>query len=496
MGMSKKLRVLFIAAECAPFAKTGGLADVVGALPKALAGLGHETRLVMPFYKSMRDSGWGKTLVKSSVHFPAWVPETRVLREFDIREDKLPGSEIPVWMLDQPLYYERERFYGDEKGDYADNLDRFAFFAHAALQACIATGWIPDVIHAHDWHAGLVPVYLRTLYSKSPLAKASVVYTVHNLAYQGLFPDHQFVHLGLPGELFIAEQLEFYGQVNFMKAALLFADRVNTVSPRYADEIRGQEFGCGLDGVLRKRGETLSGIINGLDYSEWSPEHDKHLPAHYSVQALDRKKQVKAELLKLCGFEGDDDLPLLAVISRLDNMKGLNLIEEIMDYLMHMDLRLVLLGTGDPRFHESFQRVAEMYPDRCSVHLKFDNAVAHLIEGGSDIFLMPSRFEPCGLNQLISLRYGTVPVVRAVGGLADTVKEYDPKTGLGNGFTFHEFSSMGLFNAIQRALEAYKDSQLWAKIQKTGMSADYSWAASARAYVTLYEKSLSDLPIA
>lgn len=482
-------KILFVTAECAPFAKTGGLADVCGTLPKALAALGHEVRVVLPYYKSVRTAGFGKTLLKSGVSISKLAPETGLKRSFQLRKELLPGATIPVYLIDQPDYYERERFYGDEAGDFGDNLDRFAFLAHAALATAESEGFKPDIVHCHDWHTGLIPAYLRTLYADAPFWKnTGTLFTIHNLAYQGHFPEHLYGRSGLPPALWSADGVEFYGQVNFMKAALHFSDRINTVSPRYAEEIQGMELGCGLDGVLRIRKEALSGIINGVDYSEWSPEIDPHLSVKYSKDSLELKEKFKHDFIKSLNLDWEPKSPLIGVVSRLDNMKGLNLLEEIMDYLIHMDLNFILLGTGDPRYMESFKRIGETYPDKASIHLKFSNELAHKIEAASDIFLMPSRFEPCGLNQLISLRYGTVPVVRATGGLADTVKEYDPRTGTGNGFVFHEFNSMGLFNATKRALELFQNKEKWRNLQITGMSQDFSWAASARNYSSLYKK--------
>jgi starch synthase len=487
MAPSKK--ILFVSAECAPFAKTGGLADVCGSLPKALAALGHEVRVVLPYYKTVRTGGFGKTLLKAGVALSALAPESGIKRVFQLRKDLLPGAAIPVYMIDQPEYFERERFYGDEHGDFGDNLDRFAFFAHAALAAAESEGFKPDIVHCHDWHTGLIPAYLRTLYAGASFwEKTGTLFTIHNLAYQGLFPEHLYGRSGLPGSLWNTDGVEFYGQLNFMKAALRFADRINTVSPRYAEEIKGVELGCGLDGVLVERRGELSGIINGLDYGEWSPESDPHLSRKYSKDTLDNKEKFKQDFIKDFKLDWNPEAPLLGVVSRLDAMKGLNLLEEIMDYLIHMDLNFILLGTGDPRYMESFKRIGETYPDKASIHLTFSNELAHKIEAASDIFLMPSRFEPCGLNQLISLRYGTIPVVRATGGLADTVKEYDPKGGGGNGFIFHEFNSMGLFNAIKRALELYPQKPKWRKLQQTGMGQDFSWGASAKHYDELYKK--------
>jgi starch synthase len=489
--MASPLKILFVSAECAPFAKTGGLADVAGSLPKALAALGHEVRLVLPYYRSVKQAGFGKTVLKTGVELSDFVPDTGLERGFDLRKELLPGASIPVYLVDQPRYFDRENLYVDANGDYPDNLERFAFFAHAALAAALSQGYKPDVIHCHDWHTGMIPAFLRVHYGgEAGFKNTGTLFTIHNLAYQGLFPDHQYAKLGLPGELFQAEGLEFYGQVNFMKAALRFADRINTVSPRYAEEIQGQEFGCGLEGVLHARRLDLSGIINGLDYTQWSPEIDPHLSVKYSKDSLELKSKFKKDFIKSLGLDWDHEAPLLGVVSRLDSMKGLDLLEEIMDYLMHMDMNFIMLGTGEPRFMESFKRLGETYPDKASVHLTFSDQLAHRIEAASDIFAMPSRFEPCGLNQLISLRYGTVPVVRQTGGLADTVTEFDPRTLVGNGFTFHEFSSMGLFNAIKRALELYKNKELWRTLQKNGMSADFSWGASARHYVDLYKTIL------
>jgi starch synthase len=485
---SAVLKILFISAEVAPFAKTGGLADVAGALPRALAELGHDVRVLMPWYRKLQDDAVAAPVLKAAVKLdPAPLPE-EMPKAFDLRSAALPGSKVPVYFIDQAAYFGREGFYGEAGVDYPDNGDRFVFFARAALAAARALGFKPDVIHLNDWHTGFVPVILRTqLADDRFFEKSGTLFTIHNLAYQGLFPDWQHGRTGLDWGLFNTEALEFYGQLNTMKGALLFADRINTVSPRYADEIKSQEFGCGLEGVLRGRAADLSGIINGLDYDEWDPAKDPHLPLRYSVETLEDKAKLKRALKKELGLP-DDDKPLVAMVTRLDNMKGLGLVDEITDYLMHLDLQFALLGTGDPRFHESFSRLAEYYPEKASVNLRFDNALAHRLEAGADLFLMPSRFEPCGLNQLISLRYGTVPLVRSVGGLADTVHEFDPRTGKGNGFVFSEYNSMALFNAVQRALELYKDKAAWRQLQRNGMAEDHSWAASAREYEKLYRK--------
>jgi starch synthase len=484
--LSTPLKILFVSAEVAPFAKTGGLADVAGALPKALAERGHDVRVIMPWYQSMALAGvpgpvLGPPVPLTEEGLPEDMPAA-----FTLRQGKLPNSQVPVYFVDQPAYFDRKSLYGDEAGDYRDNGDRFSFFSRAVLAAAKARGFAPDVVHLNDWHTGLVPVYLKTLLAEDPFfKKTGTLFTVHNLAYQGLFPDWQFSRTGLDWSLYTSDGLEFYGQMNIMKGALLFSDKVNTVSPRYAEEIRGQEFGCGLEGVLKGRAGDLTGIINGLDTQEWDPETDKHLPVNYGPGSVAKKAEVKKALRIELGLP-DEDLPIVAMITRLDHQKGLSLVEEITDYFMHLDMQFVLLGTGDPRYHESFGRLGETYPEKASVNLRFDNGLAHRIEAAADLFLMPSRFEPCGLNQLISLRYGTVPVVRAVGGLADTVREYDPRSGKGNGFVFSEFNSMALFNAVQRALEVHKDKAAWLKLQKSGMAEDHSWGASAAEYEKLY----------
>lgn len=485
------LKILLVSAEVAPFAKTGGLADVAGALPRALARLGHDVRVLMPWYRQVANAGTVAPVLKGGVQLEGSGLPEEMPRVFSLRQGALPGTKIPIYFVDQPAYYDRERLYGDEDGDFRDNGDRFVFFARAALAAAKTLAFQPDVIHLNDWHTGFLPVYLRTNFADDAFfKKTGTLFTIHNLAYQGLFPDWQFGRTGLDWGLYNPEGLEFYGQMNTLKGAVLFSDKLNTVSPRYAEEIKTQDFGCGLEGLLRGRSADLSGIINGLDTDEWDPQTDKHLAVNYGPDSLDKKALMKKALKKEVGLP-DDDVPLVAMVTRLDNMKGLSLVDEIADYLMHLDMQFVLLGTGDARFHESFSRLAETYPEKAAVQLRFDEGLAHRIEAGADMFLMPSRFEPCGLNQLISLRYGTVPVVRTVGGLADTVKEFDRNSGTGNGFTFSEYNSMALFNTIQRALEVHKDAGAWRKLQRNGMAEDHSWAASAREYEKLYREVMA-----
>jgi len=485
---SSTLKIFFVSAEVAPFVRTGGLADVVGELPRALADLGHDVRVLTPWYRKVAQQGTKASLVKESVPLDGVGLPEDMPSSFALRQGLLPESKIPVYFVDQAAYFDRDGLYGDEQGDYRDNGDRFVFLARAAFAACKTLGFKPDVLHLNDWHSGLVPVYLRNVFREEALfKKTGTLFTVHNLAYQGLFPEWQFARTGLEADLFTTEGLEFYGQMNTLKGGLLFSDKINTLSPRYAEEIRNPEYGCGLEGVMRIREADLSGIICGLDTQEWNPSTDVHLPVRYGPESLERKAEIKRDLRREMGLP-EEDVPLVAMVSRLDTMKGLSLVEEIADYLMHLDLQFVLLGTGDKRIQDSFRRLAETYPEKAAVRLAFDVPLAHRIAGGADLSLMPSRFEPSGQNQLISLRYGTVPVVRSVGGLADTVQDYDGRTGKGNGFAFSEYNSMALFNAIQRALEVYKDKEAWSRLQKAGMAEDHSWLASARKYEKLYRE--------
>ena len=484
---STSLKILLVSAEVAPFVRTGGLADVVSELPRAQADLGHDVRVILPWYRNIAQQRIDAVLLRESVELGPGMPED-MPSTFGLRQGWLPSSKIPVYFVDQPAYFDRQGPYGDEQGDYRDNGDRFIFLARAVFAACQSLDFKADVLHLNDWHGGMVPVYLRNSFREEALFKnTGSLYTVHNLAFQGLFPEWQFARTGLDPELFTTEGLEFYGQMNTLKGGLLFSDKINTLSPRYAEEIRNPEYGCGLEGVMRIREKDLSGIISGLDSVEWNPATDVHLPVRYGPDSLDRKADIKRALKKELGLPADD-VPLVAMVSRLDAMKGLSLVEEIADYMVHLDLQFVLLGMGDARIQENFRRLAETYPEKVSFRLAYDIPLAHRIAGGADLSLMPSRFEPSGQSQLISLRYGTVPVVRSVGGLADTVQDYDARTGKGNGFAFSEYNSMALFNSIQRALEVYKDKAAWRRLQQAGMAEDHSWLASARQYEKLYRE--------
>ncbi|HEV2205727.1 MAG TPA: glycogen synthase GlgA, partial [Candidatus Acidoferrales bacterium] len=408
------MRILFVSSEGLPYSKTGGLADVVEALPKALVAAGHEVAVLLPRYRGNKATGTALPSLTipmgTSVRFPSIM-----------EGDTIAG--VRYFLVDDPEYFDRDFLYGDKSGDYKDNAERFTEFSRVAIEF-VKRVWLPDVIHCHDWQAALVPLILRTQHANDPVVRAlPVVFTIHNLAYQGLFPYAVLRDIGLPDTLFTMDRLEFYGKVNFLKGGLIFSDYLTTVSRRYAKEIQTPEYGAGLEGVIRGRGERLVGILNGVDYSIWSPEADTFIPQHYSAQNMKGKKVCKRALLESFGLPTDNlERPLIGIISRFVDQKGFDLIAEIGAELMEDDLTLVALGTGLPEYEKLFKDLAEKYPSRLGLKIGYDNALAHRIEAGSDMFLMPSAYEPCGLNQIYSLRYGTVPVVRATGGLDDTIQ--------------------------------------------------------------------------
>jgi starch synthase len=456
------MRILMVASEAIPYAKTGGLADVLGALPAALARLGHQVDVVIPRYRGI------------SLH-----------------ETQAGGARVVF--LDNPHYFDREFLYGVGNQDYDDNPARFGFLCRAALEWAGRTGLRYDVIHAHDWQAGLVPVMLGTTFrAHATLGGTPAVFTIHNLAYQGLFGPEWVPALGLPRELMHVNALEFWGRISFLKGGILFSRTITTVSPRYAREIQTAEFGFGFDGILRSRAADLVGILNGIDYDQWDPERDVHLPAPFSASYLEGKASCKRAVLDTFGIPISDQSmarPLVGMISRMVDQKGFDLLAAIGDRLAALDASFVVLGTGERRYEQVWGALAAAYPERIGARIGFDEGLAHRIEGGADLFLMPSRFEPCGLNQMYSLRYGTVPLVRATGGLADTVRNYEPRTGEGNGFTFTEYSPAALFGTLRWALDIYKDRDTWRRLQLAGMRDDNSWDASARKYVQVYESA-------
>jgi len=468
-------RILMIASEAAPLAKTGGLADVVGALPAALAEFGCETAVVIPHYGSIRL----KDAHRVYDHLPVYLGKDG----FDTAVYQAP-AEYPLYLVDCPPLFRRKGLYGEAGVDYPDNHVRFAVFARAALG--VARSLFPaDVLHCHDWQAGLVPAYLRTTFAGDPtFMGVKTLFTIHNLGYQGLFPAAALKEAALDATIFNPGGLEFFGQVSYIKGGISFADALSTVSPTYAREIQTEEYGFALDGALRARAAVLTGILNGVDYREWSPENDPLIPAPYSAQDLSGKRAAKEQLLLEFGLPAEAmDRPLLGIVSRFTPQKGTDLLAEVAAGIVAEDAYLVALGTGDLEHEESFRALAEQFPGRIGVRIGFDNRLSHLIEAGVDMFLMPSRYEPCGLSQIYSLRYGTVPVVRATGGLDDTIEE-------GTGFKFEEYSGAALLDAVRAAIQAFSDRAGWRAMMLRGMQKDFSWKASAQAYAALYGRLL------
>ena len=473
-----------IASEAVPFAKTGGLGDVAGALPAALARLGCDVTLVVPRYRGVT----GGTAV---ISFPLTVGG-RTLEVSFVEQPLAPGARAVL--VDCPELFDRAELYGVGNADYPDNAFRFAAFTRAALEFAGRQDVHPDVVHAHDWQAGLAAAYVRTLYATHPeLARAALVFTIHNLAYQGLFPPHWMPALDLGWDLFGIDGLEFWGKVSFLKAGVNFSDVITTVSARYAKEIQTPEYGFGFDGLLRRRTERLVGILNGIDTTAWNPAADPYLPEPYDADRLDGKQASKRALLERMGLPADAGAmarPLVGMVSRLVDQKGFDLLAALGERLLALDAAFVLLGSGEARYQEQWQALSARAPARVAVRIGFDEPLAHLIEAGADLFLMPSRFEPCGLNQMYSLRYGTVPVVRATGGLDDTIVNWSPRTGRGTGFKFTDATPEALLAALRKGLEVYRDRPAWRSVQLQGMACDYSWDASARHYGKVYENAV------
>lgn len=482
------VKILIVSPEVVPFAKTGGLADVAGALPVELARMGHDVRVALPMYESIDADKHNLLPILDTIDVGLGPQRYGA----QVYRTMLPDTEVPVYFIAHEGFFGRAGLYGAGGTDYADNSSRFAFFCKGVIWLLKGLDWSPDVIHCNDWQTAFIPVYLRTLPEMSDdpsLARIRVLYTIHNMAYQGLFPlDHAPI-IDLSSNLLHPAALEFYGKISFMKGGILYADAISTVSPRYAKEIQTRELGAGLEGVLRQRRTAITGILNGIDYSVWNSRTDKHIAAHYSADDLSGKARCKAALQKECGLPASADTPLIGIISRLDPQKGLDLIEETADDMLSEKLQVVILGMGAPEYHNFLERLARDYPRQVSVNLKFDNPLAHRIEAGSDMFLMPSRYEPCGLNQLYSLRYGTIPIVRRTGGLADSIEDTTRQQlarGIGTGFVFDEYEPAPMLGAVRRAIRTFRDKPAWHRLMKNAMSRDFSWARSAREYERLY----------
>jgi starch synthase len=482
------MKVLFIASEVSPFARTGGLGDVVGALPKALERLGHDVRVIMPLYRAVDVKRHRLRQIASEIEVVTGAASQKV----DVLEGHL-SSGVPVYFIRHDPSFGRDGLYQGASGeDFPDNAERFALFCRAALEASRTLSFRPEVLHAHDWQTALLPVYLKTVLRGDPFFQStSTVFTIHNLGYQGIFPPDALPRLQLRSDLFAPAGLEFYGKVNLMKGGLLFADLLTTVSRRYSQEIQTPELGHGLDGVLRERRNDLVGILNGIDPGEWNPAIDPHIVAHYMAADLSGKSRCKADLQHRLRLPVRANVPLLGVISRLAWQKGLDLLHDILDTLMTLDLQLVLLGSGEKALEAAFLQSASQHPSKLSVRIGFDTPLSHQIEAGADLFLMPSRYEPCGLNQMYSLAYGTIPVVRATGGLDDTIVQFDPETGKGNGFRFEEASAGAFLKAIRQAVALFPEKVQWSRLVTNAMAANFTWDRSAEEYEQVYRRAVA-----
>ncbi|MEE4310679.1 MAG: glycogen synthase GlgA [candidate division KSB1 bacterium] len=480
------MKILFVSPEVYPFAKTGGLADVGGALPPYIKKLGHDIRIILPGYGTIDRQRFRIRKVRNSALAPIQIGGKT--EHAGLSATMLPGSDVKTYFVENDHYYDRPELYKNpvSNGDWDDNDQRFLFFNLAVLKSMETLNWVPDVIHCNDWQSSLIPLLLKTHYIRLGI---NSLLTIHNIAYQGIF-ESSFLELwDFPEYLsYPYSGIEYWGKVNLLKAGIVYADVINAVSPTYSHEIQqSEEYGCGLEGVLRDRTRDIYGILNGVDYETWSPETDSHIPHTFSKDKLEGKRKNKRNLLEDSGLIYDERTPLIGIISRLVDQKGFDLIGDIIHKLMKLNLQIIILGTGEQKYHKLFTELMAQYPKKLVVHLKFDNTLAHRIEAGSDIFLMPSKYEPCGLNQMYSLRYGTVPIVRKTGGLADTITEYNRLSKEGNGFVFEKYDSDSLFQAIKRALQLYSNKTEWKKLMGNGMEEDFSWDRSAREYVKIYE---------
>lgn len=470
------MRILFVASEAVPWAKTGGLADVIGALPHSIRRLGHDVSVVLPKYRGIQAR---RRRIPSLT-----IPLGDQLRFCPVYEAK--SHDVRFFFVDYPHYYDREGLYQASQRDHPDNGERFALLCLTALEFAKRSASAPDVIHCHDWHTALIPAYLKTIYGSDPFFRHTrTLLTIHNLAYQGKFPKETLQKISLSSDLFHPDKLELLGKVNFLKAGLVFADKINTVSRKYSREIMTAEFGSGLESLLRKRAPDLTGILNGADYDRWNPETDPFLVSNFSAQSLEGKQACKQDLLKIYGLQQTENRPLVGIVSRMTGQKGFDLLSEAAPKFIGDGFSLVVLGTGEDRYTRFFQGLQQEFPDHVGVRIMYDDALAHKIEAGADLFLMPSRFEPCGLNQIYSLKYGTVPVVRATGGLDDSIEDYR-EGGSGNGFKFSQYDSGELLQTLRRALQVYRTPKRWTELVKGCMGLDFSWSVASRGYLDLY----------
>lgn len=474
------MRILYLSSEVVPFAKTGGLADVSGSLPKALEELGHDVRVIMPKYKMVDENKFGLAKIAENIA----VNINGKTEYAIIYEGRMPGSKVVVYFVSCDKYFGRPGLYQENGVDYPDNCERFAFFCRAAAEFISNFPWKPEIVHANDWQSALIIPYIKLIY-KWP--KIATIYSVHNMGYLGLFKKEELPITGFSWDMFTSDKLEFWDQISLAKAGLVFTDIISTVSETYAKEIQTPEFGFGLDGLLRFRKDDTFGVINGLDYSVWNPERDPNIPKKYGIKSILLKAENKKALQKKSELDVKASIPLLGMTTRLAAQKGFDIFSGALDRIIGLNCQIVILGTGDQKYHDLLKQKKREYEGQLAVKLGFDAELAELIYAGSDMFLMPSKYEPCGLGQLISFKYGTVPVVRKTGGLADTVHEFNPKTGVGDGFVFEEYSADALFNAIKRGITAYKNKKSWRALLEKIMAYDYSWEKSAAKYVDLYK---------
>lgn len=485
---SDALKILYVCSEATPFIKTGGLADVSNALPCTLRALGHDVRIALPCYGTIPRELRGRQVATCCARL-----DTETVFGA-LRETTVPDSDLPAYLVEHDLYFMRDQPYGRGNTEYSDNLERFCFFSLATLDGVPQTGWTPDLVHCNDWHTAAIPAYLKTHFLDHPAwqGKASV-FTIHNMAYQGRYPSSLMPKTGLGWELFTPRYLEYYGDLNLMKAGIMFASKINTVSPTYAKEIQTPIAGCGLEGVLRSRTKDLSGIANGVDHGVWNPASDPLIDAKYSVDNMAGKNKCKRALQKRLGLPASD-VPLFGMVSRLVSDKGIDLLSSVLDTILMSDLQIVIQGTGDASLHRILEEHLARFPEKFSLNFVYDEKLAHQIYAGSDFYLMPSRTEPCGLSQLYSMAYGSIPVVHKTGGLADSVTDATPNAlaaGKATGISFPEFTEPDLLAAVDRALETYRDQTAMKALRKAGMTTDWSWGVSAKAYVDLFRKAMA-----
>lgn len=479
--MNIALNIAMISSEATPYSKTGGLADVCGALPKALIKAGHNVIVFTPFYKEVKHSGRD-------------IKNTGMQIKVKLGERNYSASiwrEGNFYFIQNDEFYLREELYGRGLKDYPDNHLRFAFLSIASLEVLKQMGEKVDILHCHDWQTALAPLYLKMHYkNEEPFSHTASVFTIHNLAYQGLFPKKVMKEIGLPKSLFMHKELEFYGQLSFIKSGLIFSDLLSTVSRKYGKEIQHADFGCGLEGVLKERSNHLFGIVNGIDYKEWDPDSDRYIKKNYSASNLTGKAACKEELKKIFKLPHIGDVPLIGMVSRLDAQKGFELIEKAEKKLLDLPLQLVFLGKGSKSIESFLKKMAKKHPKKVGLKIGYDNALAHKIEAGADIFLMPSSYEPCGLNHLYSLKYGTIPIVRATGGLDDTIVNYSPARKNGNGFKFRAYTAEAMLKSIKKALDLYSNKpKEWKSLQVVAMQEEHSWEKSAKNYIKIYRKA-------